>query len=460
MPPCASDNFGCNLSGKASRAACQRASRGDRSTVRRVPRPACQRFGSSGEHRNAATVRAGFATIERRNAGKPSGLSAGKDSPPDSGKPSGLSAVRPSAPIPASRGEHRTRRRNAAQPFDRAPPVYPASRGDRSTVATVRRVRPVSDSGQCQRARIPATVANIGTPPPSEAATVRPWRTSNAGTPRRQSIRQPFDRVPDSPRLSAVRPCAAPVSGQAVANIGTPPEVCRACQRFGSFGKPSGLSAIPATVPPVYPASRGDRVPPVSDSGGQAVANIGTPRNRSTVRRPLPKTGVFAPLFSTVKHETPILQGRKRPAVAFRGIFTRRNTPAPILSGHCQRASRPAKTLTENPNRAASLSGKPSGLLANAGSGRPSAPRPASDDSGGQGFRQAVRQSIRRPFASRHHRTRRRIPASRPACQRFGSSGKPSATIAGNAPQPPAVASARAGRVRARLALPRHCKAV
>jgi len=74
-------------------------------------------------------------------------------------------------------------------------------------------------------------------------------------------------------------------------------------------GKPSGLSAIPATVPPVYPASRGDRVPPVSDSGGQAVANIGTPRNRSTVRA------------DSGEHRT--------------------------------RASRPAKTLTENPNRAA-----------------------------------------------------------------------------------------------------------
>ena len=179
---------------------------------------------------------------------------------------------------------------------------------------------------------------------------------------------------------STVRPLAG--SGQASATIE------RRAAGFATIERGDRSTVPEASARPAPVASRPRRIPATIErrnaappvSGSTVRADSGEHRtrasrpaktltappdsgDRSTVRRPLPKTGVFAPLFSTVKHETPILQGRKRPAVAFRGIFTRRNTPAPILSGHCQRASRPAKTLTENPNRAACLSGKPSATI-------------------------------------------------------------------------------------------------
>ena len=99
---------------------------------------------------------------------------------------------------------------------------------------------------------------------------------------------------------------APPVSGQAVRRSTVRADSGQ-CQRASR--PPPSNTPRPGCAAPVYPASRGDRVPPVSDSGGQAVANIGTPRNRSTVRA------------DSGEHRT--------------------------------RASRPAKTLTENPNRAA-----------------------------------------------------------------------------------------------------------
>ena len=90
------------------------------------------------------------------------------------GKPSRRSTV---ATVRAASGLSSVRKFRQAAPPERRhrPPVYPAtvraagtraSRGDRSTVCRRKRppfdrcdrVPPVSDSGQCQRARIPANI--------------------------------------------------------------------------------------------------------------------------------------------------------------------------------------------------------------------------------------------------------------------------------------------------------------
>ena len=110
---------------------------------------------------------------------------------------------------------------------------------------------------------------------------------------------------------------------------------CRACKR----ATVRGLSAIPATVPEANAAT----VPPVYPASRPAKTLTENPNRAAGFRRPFDRpatvseTGIFAPLFSTVKHETPNLQGRNRPAVAVCGIFTRRNTPAPEAATVCRK---------------------------------------------------------------------------------------------------------------------------
>ena len=172
------------------------------STVRRVPRPACQRFGSSGKprrhHRRKRGVNARRCVRPCRTGSRPSRravrlqgrltpfesvrqfrpMSAGKDSPPDSGKPRrvprpacqrfGSRHHRKRRPCAGSeRRQHRTRasrpaldrkrRPLAAQPFDRVRrlsavrPSAPRPASDDSGNIERRHhrqaVRPVSDSG-------------------------------------------------------------------------------------------------------------------------------------------------------------------------------------------------------------------------------------------------------------------------------------------------------------------------
>jgi len=161
-------------------------------------------------------------------------------------------------------GRKRPRRRNAAPPFA---PVsgseVPASRGDRVPPASddsggqaVATVRPRRKRPACQRFdRWPEVRRAAG----SERRRIRHHRTRR----RIPASRPPFDRGDRAPRLS-IR--------QAVANIGTPPEVCRACQRFGSrhhrtrrpcaatIGKPSAAPDSPRL-------SAGKDSPPPSNAG-------------------------------------------------------------------------------------------------------------------------------------------------------------------------------------------------
>ena len=98
-------------------------------------------------------------------------------------------------------------------------------------------------------------------------------------------------------------------------------------------------------------------------------------------------------------------------------------------------------------------------------SGKPSAPRLQHNQRKPSGDVATVQ-----PFDRGEHQTPRRIPP-RPCASLSGERGNRStvrrlsaatvrATIAGNAPQPPALAFLRVGRVRARPAVPRPCKAV
>jgi len=136
-----------------------------------------------------------------------SGLSAGKDSPPDSPPPSNAGTPPPSASLSGDR----PRRRNAGKPwrpFDRVPPEASAVRPLRPCAAC-QRFRPMS-AGKPSGFRSKAA----SRPPPSNAGSERA-----AGTPRRRS----------TVRRLSVYP----------ASRGDRPPVA-------TIGKPSGLSAIPA----------------------------------------------------------------------------------------------------------------------------------------------------------------------------------------------------------------------
>ena len=216
---------------------------GDR-VPRRVPRPACQRFGSR-HHR----TRRPCAGSERRHhrtpqplAGSSPRLSAGKDSPPDSGniergqavppfdrvpEASAVRPWRPSArPAPVASRPRRIRhhrRKRGANARHCARPCRTGSRPSRRAVRlqgrltpleSVRQFRPMSagkDSGKPRnRSTAPeasglsavrkSPPSNAGTPPPSEAATVCRKRTP-----------------PPSNAATVGRKFAAPVSGQGFA---------------------------------------------------------------------------------------------------------------------------------------------------------------------------------------------------------------------------------------------------
>jgi len=146
----------------------------------RVPRPACQRAsrGDRGEHRNARP--------RRRKRPRPV---SGSEVP---------ATVRP-------------RRRNAAQPFDRPPPV--SDSGDRapppSNAATVRPCAAPPDSGKPWR-------------PSAPPVSRKPWRPCAAppvypaSRPALDRTRRPFDRPPPSPETRRKRPPLRPpqVSGK------------------------------------------------------------------------------------------------------------------------------------------------------------------------------------------------------------------------------------------------------
>ena len=209
-----------DLSGKASRAACQRATvgranmergqAGTRATVRpcragfaapppsasrgdRVPRPACQRFrrASRPPPSNAATVRPMSAGNGETNCAYYGHTFPRRLFQPWRGSTfrrpcRTCAAPRPASDDSANRGKHRTpERRATVRPWR---PIRQA-------------VRPVSGS------TVGRASLSGDRPPPSNAgkdsgnrsqfggnrsrrATVRPWRTSNAGSG------QPFDRVP------------------------------------------------------------------------------------------------------------------------------------------------------------------------------------------------------------------------------------------------------------------------
>ena len=348
-------------------------------------------------------------------------------------------------------------------------------------------------------------------------------RTSNAGKPWRP-IRQavanigtrasrpacqrfdrppPFDRVPeagDRPAPFASRPAgfAAPVSGQPLAAPPVYPATVRPRNRsrpvsgqpfaaFQSIGKDS------ATVANIERGNRWPR-PASDDSGGQGFApDFGKPSGLSAnagTRARIPATvrpcagserqyraAGSVPRLSAVRPSAPI------PANIKRGNRPRLSA-IPATVRPWRTPERGQAVATVRPWRTPERGQAVANIERAAGSGQPSA-SPA-------------------PVASRPRRKRppvpRRIPASRPACQRTPEAGDrstvanieraagfrpmspdssrrvrnrwPSALLsrqpfasrppnfAGNAAQTPAIASARAGRVRARLALPRPCKAV
>ena len=137
---------------------------------------------------------------------------------------------KPSAPIPASVRHHRTPRRLS---------VYPANIEHAATIgkpsATIER-RAVCQSIRRPFDRVPRPASGLSairrtsnTPPPSEAATVRPWRTSN--TPRR--------------RIPASRP---PVYPATVCRVPLP-----ACQRFDRAASPPPSPETRRKRPPLRP---------------------------------------------------------------------------------------------------------------------------------------------------------------------------------------------------------------
>ena len=313
------------------------------------------------------------------------------------GKPSGLSAVRKSPPSNAAT----VRRRNAAQPFDRAgsvrqsirqavanigtrasrpacqrtpeagdrAPVYPASRGEHRTRrrkrATVRQSPPSNtppDSGQCRRI-LPAVCATVGRPPcfrgnrsrlarlispetrrkrpplrpppvpcprPSEMcrALCKAFSTvCNAGKPsatierRKRASRGEHRTPPPSASRPAVRPLAGsssrPVSGSTVATYparqAAPPVSKRrnAGKDSGDRVPPVSLSArIPATVRPSAPVSgqplavltwnagKPKRGRPFDRAGSVRASLSGKPRRRKRPRRIRRQSHIFRAILA------------------------------------------------------------------------------------------------------------------------------------------------------------------
>ena len=232
------------------------------------------------------------------------------------------------------------------------------------TSAIVRRVRPVSERRNAaqvagsvrqsirrpcagfRRARIPASRPPVATIERGQPIR-RPWRTSERRNrwPRPASddsgdrvppvslsarIPQPFDRgnLSGKPSGLSIRQPSAPCQRFRRARIRHHRRKrgvnARHCVRRPSHVR-AHLKCAVRSASRFRPFATRARIP-ANVSERRAASLSG---DRSTVQRPLPKTGIFAPLFSTVKHETPNLQGRNRPAVAVCGIFTRRNTPAP-----------------------------------------------------------------------------------------------------------------------------------
>ena len=183
-----------------------------------------------------------------------------------------------------------------------------------------------------------------------------------------------------------------------------------ACQRFGSSGKPRRQSIRRPSAPP-------ERRATVRPSG-----------DRGEHRTPQPLAG-SSPRLSAVRPRRRIPASR---AAGFATIERGDRVPLPA----CQRASR-----GEHRNAA--------GFAATVGR----VPLPMIP--AGKAATVANIERAAPPDSSR--RVRNRWPSALLSRQPFAS--RPS-NFAGNAPQPPAVASARAGRVRARPAVPRSCKAV
>jgi len=254
----------------------------------------------------------------------------------------------------------------------------------------------------------------------SRPATWRPCdRSTVANIERRAGFRR--DRAPVYPANAAtVRPCAAcqrfnrPRRIPATSNAAS----VRACQRFASSGK------RPATPQPF------------------------APRNRSGQCQPQPFNR--APRLSAFRPSAPDSGQCRRILPAVRSTVARppcnrrnRSTLARLNRAENGLASRPPLRPCPRPSEMRRAFCKPSATVCNAISGK--RPQPW--------------RTSRQASASRHHRTPpdsspvypAMIPASRATVR---------ATIAGNAPQPPALAFLRAGRVRARPAVPRPCKAV
>ena len=358
------------------------------STVRRVPRPACQRFGSSGKprrhHRRKRGVNARRCVRPCRTGSRPSRravrlqgrltpfesvrqfrpMSAGKDSPPDSGKPRRV--PRPACQRFGSR-HHRKRR-----------PCAGSERRHHRTRAS----RPALD-----RKRRPF----------DRAGSVRACqRFGSSGKPRRR-IPQPFDRWPEasaSPAPVASRPRRIRHHRRKRA---TNARRCVRPRRTGSRPSRRAVRLQGRLTPP----ERGQGFPPMSANAG-SVRAAGTPRNRSR----LSAVRKFRQAVATVCRPLPMI-----PATSNAATIGKPSGLSAIPAGKPSRRStvcrRPLPMIPATVPRPVS--------------GQPSAPRPASDDSGNRSTVATVRACQR--FGSRHHRTRAsrgdRVPPDSGQCRRI-----------------------------------------
>ncbi len=247
---------------------------------------------------------------------------------------------------------------------------------------------------------------------------------------------------PDSGNITRRRDAAPPFASDDSGDRVPPPS---------NAGKPSGFRSKAATVRPCGGSGR-PSAPPVSLSGKPWRPCAAPEASGLSAVRPFdrwPEAGKRPPPSNAAPPDSPpsnastVRPCRKRPPVPRQSQAVRAGFPPP--------SNAPPDSATVRP-----LAGSVRAAGTPRNRSRLSAVRKSPPSNAGKPWRPCA-AGFRPMSPDSSRRVRNRWPSGLLSRQPFAS--RPP-NFAGNAPQPPAVASARAGRVRARHALPRPCKAV